>query len=488
MNDKGPEEEQQEAGRPAPKLRQYLPSAGAAVTADPKRKLQGEKFDPAKAGSEAKKPLPTVRQYLPSAGAAVTADPRRKLQGERLDPNKIAEAKPLPTVRQYMPLKVNALRKAKAAEAEKARAKAPDAVRPVEEEKAKPRPVRKAPAPASQPAAAAPAAPPAPEPVAAAPAAPPPPEPVAAAPAAPPPPEPVAAAPAAPPPPEPVAAAPAEPPPPAAQPPEISMSLRADKPAPKKKEPTYSVDLGPEEPFELEPSLAVEISEGGFLSGLFGPKASASKYSSFFSRPLAKMAEADFLYKPLVALERIDIARQLIPAIQKQVATLSCKKFKKALLDNGCPLHLATSAVEHGAAACSPQYCDQMLKLLVPDLDESEREGFLVSLAEAGRMLERVSNCAFLGAPASHFAVQSSDNSYVELADFEEFDHDIDVEFRKWLLIYLDVAMEVCDIAANTGEGIPAIGRLVDARNAVASLEALGVAEAAPEEEEPEQQ
>ena len=153
------------------------------------------------------------------------------------------------------------------------------------------------------------------------------------------------------------------------------MSIDTSTPAAKKK-PELSIDLGPEELFDLEPSLEVEISEGGFLSGIFGPKASASKYSSFFSKPLSKMGESDFLYKPLVALERIDIARQLIPAIQKQIATLSCKKLKKGLLDNSCPLHLATSAIEHGAAACTPQYSDQVLKLLVPDLDESETEGF----------------------------------------------------------------------------------------------------------------
>ena len=100
-----------------------------------------------------------------------------------------------------------------------------------------------------------------------------------------------------------------------------------------------------------------------------------------------------------------------------------------------------------------------------------------MSLAEAGRLMERLSNCGFLGAPASHFAVQEQHNSYIELADFEEFDNDIDIEFRKWMLIYLDVATEVCDIAANVGEGIPAIGRLADARNAVASLQALGAVE-----------
>ncbi|MCY4325128.1 MAG: hypothetical protein OXC81_03790 [Betaproteobacteria bacterium] len=468
MNDKDTEQQQQ-APQAGPKLRQYMPHAGAAVQGDPKRKLQGEKFDPSKAAG-AKKPLPTVRQYMPSAGAAVKAEPKRKLQGARLDPAKIGEAKPLPTVRQYMPLKVGELRKSKAAEAEKARANAPDAIRPVEEEETpKPRPVRKAPAPppaAAKPPPVAPAPPPA-EPVAA----PPPVEPVA--------PPPVVEEPAAAPPPPPPAAPVAE------EPREIRMSINIEKPQ-EKKQPTYEMDLGPEELFDLEPSLEVALSEGGLLSGIFGPKASASKYKSFYSKPLARLGESDFLYQPLVALERIDIARQLIPDLQKQIATLSCKKFKKALLDNSCPLHLATSAVEQGSAACAPQYCDQLLKLLVPDLDEeTEREGFLTSMAESGRLMERLSGCAFLGAPAALFAVQEEQNSYIELTNFEEFDNDIDIEFRKWLLIYLDVAMEMCDIAANVGEGIPVIGRLPDIRNAIASLEALGKVEEgeAPAEE-----
>ena len=462
MNKKSSEEENKQpaAGAPAPKLRQYMPHAGAAVKTDPKRKLQGEKFDPSKSGGDAPKPLPTVRQYMPSAGAAVKTDPKRKLQGERLDPAKIAEAKPMPTVRQYMPLKVGELRKAKAAEAEKTKANAPDAIRPlVEEEKPKtPRPVAKK--VKRQPAA--------PPPEAAAPAAP-----VQAPPVAETPPAPVADAPA----PEPVAAKP--------QKQEIRMSIDLGIPE-KEQKADFSLDLGPEEPFAIEPSLEVEISEGGFLSGIFGPKASASKYSSFFSKPLTKMGEADFLYEPLVALERLDIARQLTPQIQKQVATLSCKKFKKALLDNGCPLHITTSAIEHGAIVGNNIYGDQLLNLLVPDLDESERDAFLATLIESGNLIERVGNCSFLGAPASHFAVQGKQNSYIELAALDEFDHDIDVEFRKWLLIYLDVAAEVCDIAANAGEGLSSIGRLGDARNAVASLEALGTvdAEAQPEAEE----